>query len=80
MHLYQQRCTAPHHTANLTTLALLSQKIMFGQQFYQKYKFAFLNPTIDHFLPNIDFFIKGFANGPPLCPQPQFPVAMLSTL
>lgn len=47
---------------NLTLLALIAQKIMFGQQFYEKFKFGFLNPIILHYLPTVKQFILGFVS------------------
>lgn len=61
MILYENK-TVISPNANLTLLALLSQKIMFGQQFYEKFKFGFLNPIILHYLPTVKQFIMGFAS------------------
>lgn len=43
-------------------MALVSQKIMFGQQFYEKFKFGFLNSVIVHYSSIIREFIKGFVS------------------
>jgi hypothetical protein len=61
MTLYENK-TVISPNANLTLLALLAQKIMFGQQFYEKFKFGFLNPIILHYLPTVKQFIMGFAS------------------
>jgi hypothetical protein len=62
MNLYEQRTQNASNNTNLTLLALISQKIMFGQQFYEKFKFGFLNQIITHYIPTIRQFIKGFVS------------------
>lgn len=53
MSLYESRSLSPSNNTNLTLLALVSQKIMFGQQFYEKFKFGFLNQVILHYVTTI---------------------------
>lgn len=53
MSLYESRASNPSSNTNLTLLALVSQKIMFGQQFYEKFKFGFLNQVILHYVTTI---------------------------
>lgn len=50
MSLYETRAQRASDGINLTMLALISQKIMFGQQFYEKFKFGFLNQIILHYV------------------------------
>lgn len=45
---------------------------MFGQQFYEKFKFGFLNPIILHYLPTIKQFILGFASESIKAPADKF--------
>ena len=61
MSLYEARAaTGAGSSTNLTLLALVSQKVMFGQQFYEKFKFGFLNQVIVHYVTTIREFIRGF--------------------
>jgi hypothetical protein len=53
MSLYDLRAKRASDGTNLTMLALISQKIMFGQQFYEKFKFGFLNQIILHYITTI---------------------------
>lgn len=62
MSLYENRNQSYANNTNLTLLALISQKIMFGQQFYEKFKFGFLNQVINHYTSTIRQFIKGFVS------------------
>ena len=60
MSLHEARTHNASNNINLTLLALVSQKIMFGQQFYQKFKFGFLNKIIANYVTTIKQFIRGF--------------------
>jgi hypothetical protein len=78
MNLYEAR-SQPLSNVNLTLLALVSQKIMFGQQFYEKFKFGFLNPIIVHYVSAVKQFILGFVAESIRVPPPQaFPVLLIS--
>jgi len=78
MNLYEAR-SQPLSNVNLTLLALVSQKIMFGQQFYEKYKFGFLNPIIVHYVSAVKHFILGFVSDSIRAPPtPFFSVLLIS--
>lgn len=61
MNLYESRNKTVNNV-NFTHLALISQKIMFGQQFYERFKFGFLNQIIIHYIPLVKDFILGFSS------------------
>lgn len=50
-----------HHNYNITMIALLAQKIMFGQEFYEKFKYGYFNAIIKEYAPKIRHFIENFA-------------------
>lgn len=75
MSLYESRAASSGSgcsSTNLTLLALVSQKIMFGQQFYEKFKFGFLNQVILHYVTTIREFIRGFISASINSPPPKF--------
>lgn len=75
MSLYESRAACSGSgcsSTNLTLLALVSQKIMFGQQFYEKFKFGFLNQVILHYVTTIREFIRGFISASIHSPPPRF--------
>jgi hypothetical protein len=79
MALYERKSFKSSNT-NLTLLALVAQKIMFGQQFYEKFKFGFLNPIIVHYLPTVREFILAFASQSIRPPPDKFVKVMLCSL
>lgn len=73
MSLYEARAgSSGSSSTNLTLLALVSQKIMFGQQFYEKFKFGFLNQVILHYVTTIREFIRGFISASVAAPPQKF--------
>ncbi len=42
-------------------IALIAQKIMFGQEFYEKFKYGYFNNAIKEYAPKIKAFIENFA-------------------
>lgn len=46
---------------NITMIALIAQKIMFGQEFYEKFKYGYFNTIIKDYAPKIKEFIENFA-------------------
>ncbi len=52
---------------------------MFGQQFYEKYKFGFLNSVITHYVPTIKQFILGFSSDSIQAPPRKFMNVLLSS-
>ena len=79
MNLYEAR-SQPLSNVNLTLLALVSQKIMFGQQFYERYKFGFLNPIIVQYVSAVRQFIMGFVSESIRAPPDPFFSVMLVSL
>ena len=45
---------------NIPIIALLSQKILFGQEFYEKAKYSYFNPLITHYSTTIHDFMVNF--------------------
>ena len=45
---------------NIPIIALLSQKILFGQEFYEKAKYSYFNQLITHYSKSINDFMFNF--------------------
>jgi len=78
MSLYEMKSFKSSNT-NLTLLALVAQKIMFGQQFYEKFKFGFLNSVITYYLPMVKDFILAFASQCIHAPPPKYVGVLLAS-
>ena len=56
----QNGVTANIKNFNIPIIALLSQKILFGQEFYEKAKYSYFNQLISHYSESIHNFMVNF--------------------